>query len=100
MLAAWKTLVHDDRVAKCDATVRQTPHIFSDSPRIWDIRQRKEKKIHKSCCTERGVGTHDNCRKDLREESEMKIDDNVTIHGRRIRNEKKAMLHAARDRRE
>ena len=32
LLAAWKNLVHDDRVAQCDATVRQTPHVFSDSP--------------------------------------------------------------------
>ena len=29
--AAWKNLFRDDRVAPCDATVRQTPHIFPDS---------------------------------------------------------------------
>ena len=31
LLAARKNLVHDDRVAKCNVTVRQMRHIFSDS---------------------------------------------------------------------
>ena len=32
LLAERKNLVHDDQVAQCHATVRQTPHVFSDSP--------------------------------------------------------------------
>ena len=31
LLVAQKTLVHDDRMAKQGVTVRQTPHVFSDS---------------------------------------------------------------------
>ena len=34
LLAAQKNLVPDNRVAKCGVTVRQTPHVFSDSPGI------------------------------------------------------------------
>ena len=34
LLAARKNLVQGNRVAPCDATVRQTPHVFSDSPGI------------------------------------------------------------------
>ena len=34
LLATRKNLVYDNRVAQCDATVRQTPHVFSDSPGI------------------------------------------------------------------
>ena len=29
-----KNLVHDNRMAKCDVKVSQTPHIFFDSPGI------------------------------------------------------------------
>ena len=36
-MAARKNLVHDGRVAQCDATVRQTPHVFSDSPGRVDL---------------------------------------------------------------
>ena len=32
LLAAWKNLVHNDRMAPCDATVQQTPHFFAESP--------------------------------------------------------------------
>ena len=32
LLATWKNLVDDDRVAQCDATVRQTPNVSSYSP--------------------------------------------------------------------
>ena len=31
-----KNCVHGHRVATFDVTVRQTPHVFSDSPGIWD----------------------------------------------------------------
>ena len=34
LFATQKNLVHDNWIAKCDATVCQTPHIFSDSPCI------------------------------------------------------------------
>ena len=27
-MATWKNLIYDDRVAHCDVTVRQTPHVF------------------------------------------------------------------------
>ena len=32
LLATRKNLVHVNRMAKCGVTVRQTPHVFSDSP--------------------------------------------------------------------
>ena len=31
-LASWKKFVHGNRMVKFDVTVRQTPHVFSDSP--------------------------------------------------------------------
>ena len=31
-LAVWKNLVHENQVTKCNVTVHQTPHVFSDSP--------------------------------------------------------------------
>ena len=34
LLAARKNRVHDNHMAKCDVTVRKTPHVFSDSPGI------------------------------------------------------------------
>ena len=36
LFAAWKQLVHDDRVAKFDFTVHQMPDVSSDSPGIWN----------------------------------------------------------------
>ena len=37
LLAVWKDLAHDDRVPQCDAIVRQTPHVFSDSPGRYNL---------------------------------------------------------------
>ena len=39
LLAAWKNLVHNDRKTQCNATVLQTPHVFSDSPGIHSSNQ-------------------------------------------------------------
>ena len=33
-LAAWKNIFHDNRMAKYDVALRQTLHVFSDSPGI------------------------------------------------------------------
>ena len=44
LLAARKNLFHDNRVAKCDVTVRQTPHVISDSPGIMNFFVAKLKK--------------------------------------------------------
>ena len=36
-LALWKKFFYSNRMAKFDVTVRQTPHVFSDSPGIYIV---------------------------------------------------------------